>query len=60
MVYTSVKLSNIFKLIKLFPAMGPEDPKSFICLLADLSVPGNAAVLISLLLNYDRGPNEVS
>ena len=51
MAYASVNLNNIFKFRNLFSAMGPEDPKSFICLLPDLSVPGNIAVMISLFLN---------
>lgn len=31
--------------------MGLEDPKSFVCLLTDLNVPGNIAAMISLFLD---------
>lgn len=50
-----MKLDNNFKLIKLLSATEPENPKSFVCLLTDLSVPGTIAAMISLFLDLWEG-----
>lgn len=55
MAYSSIKLNNIFKLIKLFSAMAAEDPKSFICLPAGLSIPGIYCCYDILVLKCMKG-----